>query len=367
MGGSLPSGSGFAEDLATLVGCESPSADLTATARCADTVAEVGTGWLDLPPRRLEIDGRTHLLWSFGDTPRLVLLGHFDTVWPLGTLDRWPFSVASGRATGPGVFDMKAGVLAGFMAVSRLEEPSGVRILLTSDEEVGSPTSRTLIEDTARSARAVLVLEPGVGQAVKTGRKGVSNYRLRVTGRAAHAGLEPERGVNAAVELAHQVLAVAELGDAESGTTVTPTTMSAGTTTNTVPERGPLDLDVRAFTEDEQARVDKEIRALRAAVPGADLAVSGGINRPPLDPAGSEELFALAGAVARELGHPPLEGATVGGASDGNFTAALGIPTLDGLGAIDGLAHAEGEWVALDEMPRRIELVAALCRRLLES
>lgn len=355
------------DELAALVACESPSGDTTATAACAGTVAEIGAGWLGAGPEVLEVEGRTHLLWSYGSTPRVVVLGHFDTVWPLGTLARWPFSIEEGRATGPGVFDMKAGVLIAFMSLSRLAQRDGLRLLLTSDEEIGSPTSRALIEETSRGAEAALVLEPGVGTAVKTGRKGVSMYRLEVRGRAAHAGLEPERGVNAAVELAHQVIALERLGDATLGTTVTPTTAAAGTTTNTVPELAYVDLDVRAFTEDEQARVDERVRTLEAVLPGAALSVSGGVNRPPLDPAGSKELFSVACSVADELGQGPLEGATVGGASDGNFTAALGVATLDGLGAVGGLAHAEGEWADLAALPDRIDLVTALTGRLLST
>ncbi|MGH9291783.1 MAG: M20 family metallopeptidase [Acidimicrobiales bacterium] len=355
------------EELAALVSCESPSADLAATSACARLTAEIGAAWLGEPPERHEIAGRTHLLWAFGAVPRVLLLGHFDTVWPIGTLSRWPFVIDGGRASGPGVFDMKAGVIEAFAALARLDELDGVRVLLTSDEELGSETSRALIEDTARDAAAALVLEPGLGHAVKTGRKGVSTYRLRVTGRAAHAGLEPERGVNAAIEVAHQVLALGRLADTEAGTTVTPTTMSAGSSVNTVPQDANLDVDVRALSQDEQVRVDEQIRALPTRLAEARMDVEGGINRPPLDPASSAALFTLAKEIAAELGHPPLEGVTVGGGSDGNFTAAQGIPTLDGLGAIGGLAHAEGEWASLDELPRRVDLVSELTRRLLVS
>ncbi|MHB2022334.1 MAG: M20 family metallopeptidase [Mycobacteriales bacterium] len=356
-----------AAEIADLVGCESPSEDLAAIANCARLTAEIGAGWLGAPPDALSVQGRTHLLWRFGAATRVLLLGHFDTVWPVGTLSRWPFLVRDGRASGPGVFDMKTGVVQAFAALGRLSDLDGVALLLTSDEEIGSPTSRSLIEDTARDAAAVLVLEPGQGQAVKTGRKGVSLYTLTITGRAAHAGLEPELGVNAAVELAHQVLALQALGDPAAGTTVTPTLASAGSTVNTVPAAASLSIDARALTIEEQLRVDDAVRGLRPRTPGAELAVAGGINRPPLEPARSAELFAIAQRVAADLGQPPLLGASVGGGSDGNFTAALGVATLDGLGAVGGGAHAEGEWTSLAAVPDRISLVSELTKRLLAA
>jgi glutamate carboxypeptidase len=353
--------------LADLVGCESPSEDLAATATCARLVTEIGAEWLGEKPEAVGVGGRTHLRWGFGGEPEVVLVGHFDTVWPVGTLAGWPFAVDGDRATGPGVFDMKAGIVVAFAALAALEDRAGVTLLLTSDEELGSPTSRALIEDTARGARAALILEPGVGEAVKTGRKGVSIYELRVTGRAAHAGLEPERGVNAAVELAHQILAVASLADPPAGTTVTPSLARAGTTTNTVPADASVWVDARALTTAELERVDAGLRALAPVLPEAQLAVDGGVNRPPLDPAGSTALFALAGEVAAGLGQPPLAGVTVGGGSDGNFTAALGVPTLDGLGAVGANAHAAGEWASVAAMPRRAALVAEITTRLLQA
>lgn len=355
------------EEIAALVGCESPSQDIAATTACAQLAAEIGTGWLSSAPATLEVGGRPHLLWRFGDATRVLLLGHFDTVWPLGTLSRWPFEVSDGRASGPGVFDMKSGVVQAFAALGRLSDLDGVSLLLTSDEEIGSPTSRSLIEEHARGAAAALVLEPGVAGAVKTGRKGVSMYTIRIAGRAAHAGLEPELGVNAAVELAHQVLALQTLGDAEAGTTVTPTLASAGSAVNTVPAAASLSVDARALTSAEQNRVDAAVRGLRPRMPGAELVVEGGVNRPPLEPARSAALFAAAQQLALELGQPPLRGVTVGGGSDGNFTAALGVPTLDGLGAVGGGAHAEGEWTSLTHLPARIELVSALTQLLLSD
>ncbi|MBJ7359008.1 MAG: M20/M25/M40 family metallo-hydrolase [Nocardioides sp.] len=355
-----------------MVECESPSADLAAVARSADVVARVGAARLGVPPERIVLDGRTHLRWRLGDGlgsdgARVLLLGHHDTVWPIGTLARRPFAVEDSPhgavVRGPGCFDMLAGLAMAFQAAAGL---SGVTLLVTGDEELGSPSSRGLVEDEARAAVAALVLEASAdGGALKTERKGVSLYDVRVAGRAAHAGLEPERGVNAAVELAHQVLALAGLGDPEAGTTVTPTVTVAGTTTNTVPASGSVAVDVRVRTLAEQERVDRAVRGLHPVLPGATLEVLGGANRPPLESSASAELFARACAVAARLGLPSLRGAAVGGASDGNFTAGVGTPTLDGLGAVGGGAHAEDEHVLVDALLGRTALLRALLEELL--
>jgi len=354
-------------DIEALVRCESPSADRAAVAASADAVARVGTRLLGVAPERIVLDGRTHLRWRFGDGPaRVLLLGHHDTVWPLGSLAVHPYTVTGGVLRGPGCFDMKAGLVLGLHAVATLDGRAGVTILVTGDEEVGSPSSRRLIEAEAAGCAAALVLEASAGGgALKTERKGVSGYGVRVTGRAAHAGLEPERGVNATVELAHQVRAVCALADSELGTTVTPTLMSAGTTTNTVPAAGEFAVDVRVRTAAEQDRVDAAIRALRPALDGATLSVTGGPNRPPLSGQASAALFARAATLAAGLGLPPLTGAAVGGASDGNLTAGAGTPTLDGLGAVGGGAHAADEHVLVDELAPRAALVAALVADLL--
>jgi glutamate carboxypeptidase len=222
-----------------------------------------------------------------------------------------------------------------------------------------------VIEETARGADAALILEPAAGGALKTARKGVSNYDVVVHGRAAHAGLEPEKGANASVELAYQVLALAAIARPEVGTTVTPTVMSAGTATNVVPAEARFAVDVRASSVAEQQRVDDAIRALPPHVEGATVEILGGPNRPPLEAAASEALFVRAQRLAEGLGLGSLRGVAVGGGSDGNFTAAIGVPTLDGLGAVGDGAHAEGEYVVVDEMPRRASLVAALVNDLL--
>lgn len=347
-------------DAMALVECESPSEDLVATAACAELVADLGAELLGSRPEVCDVDGRRHLIWRSGGPTRVLLLGHLDTVWPLGTTARWPVSVRGETATGPGIFDMKAGLAQMLHAVSVLDDRSGITMLVTSDEEIGSPTSRALIEREAAGVRAALVGEASADGALKTARKGVSLYRLRAHGRAAHAGLEPESGVNATTEIARQVLAVAALGDADAGTSVTPTVLVSGRSANTVPDLAELSIDVRAAGTNEQLRVDRALRALPTTEPGARLELMGGINRPPMEAASARDLFELAGGLAEQLGLPPLRHVAVGGASDGNFTAGVGAPTLDGLGAVGGAAHAEGEWVDVGAMADRSALLAAL-------
>ncbi len=360
-------------DLEQLVTCESPSADRAAVAASAELVARQGAAALGVAGERLVVDGCTHLRWRIGEGPRRVLvLCHHDTVWPVGALDTHPWSVRDGVVTGPGCFDMKAGIVQGFHALAALRadghDLDGVTVLVTGDEELGSPSSRELIRQEARGCDAAFVLEAGAeGGALKTGRMGASIYDVLVRGRAAHAGLEPEKGINASIELAHQVLAIAALADPARGTTVTPTVLGAGSTTNTVAASGGVAVDVRVLTVDEQERVDRAVRALPVTVAGAQVTVSGGPNRPPLSPASSAGLFALARTVAGRLGLDPPEGRTVGGASDGNFTAGAGVPTLDGLGAVGGGAHADDEHVLVAEMPRRAALLAGLVAAVLDG
>ena len=354
--------------LAALVAAESPSDAPEAVTACARIVSDAAVDLVGEKPEEVEVGGRTHLRWRFGSGPtRVVLVGHLDTVWPKGTIDRWPFSVTDGVATGPGAFDMKAGVVQLLHALARVDDLDGVAVLLTADEEIGSPTSRELIEETATGARAALILEPSAGDALKTARKGVSNYQVTVHGKAAHAGLEPEKGANATVEMAFAVLALNALAQPSLGTTVTPTVMRSGSATNVVPAEAVLQVDVRTASPEEQARVDIAVRRLIAAVPGTTIEVAGGPNRPPLPSSSSAELFALAQRIASELGLAPLTSVEVGGGSDGNFTAAVGVPTLDGLGAVGDGAHAEGEHVVLAAMPDRVALVAGLVTDLLQE
>jgi glutamate carboxypeptidase len=358
---------GMLDDLARLVECESPSADLTAVARSAEVVAGLGRRLTGQPPERIVVNGCTHLRWEFGDCPRRVLVvGHHDTVWPAGSLKEHPWSVTGGVVRGPGCLDMKAGLVQMFHALSVIGDLDGLTVLVTGDEEIGSPTSAALVEETARRSAAALVVEMAAdGGALKTARKGMSLYEVTVIGRAAHPGLNPERGINASVEAAHQVLAVTALADAAMGTTVTPTVMQAGTAANVVPARASFAVDVRVATVMEQLRMDEAMSDLQPALPGAAVSVSRGPRCPPMEPASSQALFAHAQCVAARLGLEPLRGVLVGGASDGNRTAGAGTSTLDGLGAVGGGAHASEEHVLVESMPGRAALLAGLLVELL--
>lgn len=355
------------ELLDTLVSSESPSNDPALLAATADLIAERGSSLLGMKPERITGPGAPALRWSLPgvrcDGRPVLILAHLDTVWPAGTIARWPFSVDGNRGTGPGAFDMKAGLVQALFALAALGETDldrpPVVVLVTADEEIGSPAGREVIESVARDVSAVLVLEASDTGRLKIARKGVSNYDLHVTGRSAHAGLEPEKGVNALVAAAGLVLAVEALGARELGTTVTPTTATAGTTRNTVPATASVALDVRAATIAEQQRVDDAIRALRCDN-GAALTIEGGVNRPPMEEESSSLLLALARRAAEACGLGAIDVARVGGGSDGNLTAALGVPTLDGLGAVGAGAHAEGEYVLVSTMPERAALLAAL-------
>jgi glutamate carboxypeptidase len=348
-------------DLERLVNVESPSHDVAALARSADTVAQMIRERTGRAATIVDGPDGPHVLWSGGGAPRVLVLGHHDTVFPLGTLAQRPFRVADGKATGPGVFDMKGGIVQAIHAVAALQDRSGVEMLFNADEEVGSQSSRSLIEDRALACGNVLVLEPsGDGGAVKTGRKGTGTFEVLVRGRAAHAGLEPEKGVNALVEASRQVLAIAEFGDADAGTTVTPTVAHAGTADNVVPAEARVRVDVRVTGPQEKARVESLMRALTPSLEGAVLEVTGDINRPPMPESASATLF----PIAREV-MPGIAGVAVGGGSDGNFTAARGVPTLDGLGAVGGGAHADHEFVLVDTMVERAALLEGILRRLL--
>jgi glutamate carboxypeptidase len=300
----------------------------------------------------------------------VLLVGHLDTVWPTGTVARWPFGVGDDRASGPGVFDMKAGVVQLLFALALVGERrglDGVTVVLTTDEEIGSPTSRALLAEEAHGARAVLIPEPSFDGALKTERKGVALYRVEAVGRAAHAGLNPEQGINAALEIARQVQELAGLADPSAGTTVTPSLISAGTATNTVPAAAVAHFDVRFATREEAERVAAGFAAVRPAVPGATTTVEQETFVPPLERSSSTELFELAKRLQGELGLPPLCEASVGGGSDGNHIAALGVPTLDGLGAVGDHAHGEGEFVVVSAMAERAALLAALVSELLSA
>lgn len=346
------------QDVLDLCLVESPSDDVTQLAKVAEHTAALGTRLIGRAPEWISNNGRPALYWQ-PEPGGVLLLGHLDTVWPVGTLARWPKPLhTTTTLSAPGVFDMKAGVVQGLYAMAALGAPAHCGMLLTTDEEVGSPASRPLIEKTAKRAGTVLVLEGSANGALKTGRKGISQYLIKVAGRAAHAGLEPERGVNALLELAEQARAVAAFSS--GGVTVTPTLASAGTTTNTVPAEASFHVDVRATTLAEQNALHTRITTLTPVLAGATISVDGGPNRPPMEAAQANRLLALARETATDLHLGDIAATTVGGASDGNFTAGIGIPTLDGLGAVGAKAHAEGEYVIIAEMPRRAALVAGI-------
>ncbi len=352
--------------LQSLVECESPTSDLEAAHALTQLAQKLADDWLPTSAR-VEIHGGRPI-WRWGpDQPDILLLGHLDTVWPIGTLETIPFAITGDRITGPGVFDMKAGVVQGWAAIkdSGLSEVDGVGMLLTSDEETGSFASRALITSSIKNARAVIVLEPSLKGALKTSRKGTSNYLLRFHGVAAHAGLDPDRGVNSLMAAAEFILATQLWGSKERETSVTPTVSKSGTTTNTVPNLAEVHVDVRAWNRTEQERVDHLVRSFASTIP-VSIQIIGGIDRPAMESAMSADLFTLAQRINRELGYPDLTECAVGGASDGNLTAAAGIPTIDGMGAVGDGAHADFEWVSASAMSFRAELLQKILHGLLD-
>ena len=298
---------------------------------------------------------------------QLLVLGHLDTVYPLGTLARTPFHIARGRAQGPGTFDMKGGLVIALFAAGALRR-AGITtqkrlvFLWTSDEEIGSGTSRALIEREAKRSDAVLVLEPafGVHGRLKTARKGVGEVTLRVTGRSAHAGVDPRKGVNAVHELALQIARVMRMNDPQRGITVQANVIQGGTFSNVVPEHAEARVDLRIARASDARLLNRKLHSLRPILKGAQLEVRGGINRPPLERTPAVlNLFLHAQSLAQEMGLT-LDEASTGGGSDGNFTAALGVPTLDGLGAVGNGAHSPREHVVVRALPERAALFAAL-------
>jgi glutamate carboxypeptidase len=296
--------------------------------------------------------------------PALILC-HFDTVWAVGTLDARPFRIENGKAYGPGVFDMKSSLVLAEYALRatgdlKLALPRPVTILMTSDEEVGSRTSRSLIEEEAKKAAYVLVMEsPLPGGVLKTTRKGIGGWDLAISGRAAHAGIEPEKGISAIQELAHQILVLHSLTDMAKGTTVNVGVVHGGTVSNVVAPHASAEIDVRAWTEEEADRVAAAIQNLQPVTPGVTLQVTGGWNRPPLEAKVTRDLFQRARVIGHRLGLDLQEGGT-GGGSDGNITGALGAPTLDGLGVPGAGAHADYEHIEVDKIGERAALLVAL-------
>jgi len=357
-----------------LVEIESPSDDKVAVDRVAEAIAEkfsqLGG---EVRFHRQKAFG-SHLQVNFGgrSAKPVLLLGHYDTVYPLGTLVSMPCRVDHNKLTGPGVLDMKSGIALIWHALAALQDwqkQDGntellrpVNVLLVSDEEIGSNSSRAVTEALARRAAAVLVLEPSYGKqgAAKTARKGVGEYLVEVTGKASHAGLDFEKGANAICELARQIDKISGFTEMKKGLTVNVGIISGGSRTNVVPAHASAQVDVRIARLKDAAGIDKKMRSLRPYDRHCKVKVSGGINRPPMErSAGVAGLYTKAKAIARDLGWQ-LGEAAVGGGSDGNFTAGLGIPTLDGLGGVGDGAHAAHEHILISELPRRAALLAGM-------
>jgi glutamate carboxypeptidase len=355
----------------SLASIESPSTDKAALDRCGEALA----GYLEAIGASVErvrqVSAGDHLVATIGaGTHQILLLGHFDTVWDVGQLARMPLEVRGGRLHGPGVFDMKGGVAIALLALYALcrvggDHRSRIVFLCTSDEETGSGSSRSLVEQHAGQSEAVLVLEPALpGGAVKTSRKGVGVFEIAIEGVPSHAGAQPGHGASAIVELAHQILALQRLQDAARGLSVNTGVITGGSRSNVVPERAWAEIDVRVMSLADASRVEAAIRRLTPHDSRTRVLVSGGMNRPPMErTAGVARLYETARSVASELGFTLAEGGT-GGASDGNFTAALGIPTLDGLGAVGDGAHAVHEYIEIDSLPQRAALLAGILLRL---
>lgn len=356
------------ETIEALVSLESPTGDKAAVDRCGGELAtrlRAMGGRVQRLPRDSAGD---HLLSEFGcGATQVLLLGHFDTVWPVGDL---PLARDGDRLSGAGVFDMKAGIGIGMLATRALLEAGPVLdkrvvMLLTTDEETGSRTSREAIEDEARRSEAVLVLEPSLpGGAVKTSRKGCGNFEIVARGVAAHAGIDPGKGASAIHEIARQIVDLQRLNDAARGVCVNVGTIAGGTRPNVIAESASARVDVRAPTRADAQRIEAALRGLAPHGPRVTLNVRGGFDRPPLERTEQVAcLYRLAREVAAELGRPLGEGGS-GGGSDGNFTAALGVPTLDGLGAVGDGAHARHEHVLVSELAWRAALVAGLIARI---
>ncbi len=357
-------------DLRALVEQESPSEDAGRVSALAAWVTNelqargVSARTIPCPPH-----GDAVLAGAACDPPRkdlgALLLGHLDTVWPAGSLAEMPFRVDDGgRASGPGVFDMKAGIVVAMNALVRIAGRAPASLLLVSDEEIGTTACRSLLHEIALRHRAALVAEPSLDGAVKVARKGAGTFHVAFEGRAAHAGLDPERGASSLLELARFALYATALTNGVAGTTITPTIARSGTAMNVVPEAARLVVDARAWTSEEASRLEAALRRYQPADARVRVTIQGGFDRPPLeDNAGTRALLEKAVAIAQSLGFA-LPSARAGGASDGNLTAAAGVPTLDGLGPRGGGAHARDEYVEVEDLPRRAALLAALASRL---
>jgi len=353
-----------------MVEVESPSLDKPAVDRMAALIAQMARDAGGRVAVLAQEERGDHVIARWGDGgPGFLLLSHIDTVFAVGALAERPWRVADGKAYGPGAFDTKAGAAITLAALKGLAHlgihpQASVTVIFNSDEEIGTLTSRALIEQEAARARVVFVMEPAAAEgALKVWRKGTGWYTITALGRAAHAGGDHARGINAIEELAHQILRVQAMTDYKVGTTTSVDIVSGGTRTNVIPDRAQARVDIRVRTRDEGVRMDAALTALQPVLPGAQLLIEGGMNRPPME---ENEVtrgpFRRAQEIAAELGMT-LTSCGTGGASDGNFTAAMGVPTLDGLGAEGDGAHCEEEHIIISSLPRRAALMAALLSR----
>jgi glutamate carboxypeptidase len=357
--------------LQRLVLAESPGLEKEPADRCCDILAaewQKRGASVERIAQKLRGDQLRITWWPQKSRPagQFLVLGHYDTVYSCGVLAKMPFRVAGGKAYGPGIFDMKAGLTQALFALDALQQikvPLRRRLvfLWTSDEEIGSDASRILIETEARRSDAVFVLEPSLGPKglIKTARKGVGEAELIVSGRASHAGLAPQEGVNAIHELSRQLLRVQKWNDLRRGVTVNADVIEGGTRVNVIAERARAFLDLRALRVSDMRCIERRLHALRPILPGAKLEVRGGFNRAPLERKSSAALYTKAKALAAQMGLS-LGECTAGGGSDGNLTAAVGVPTLDGLGAVGHGAHSKDEHILINSMPARAALLAAL-------
>lgn len=357
--------------LRLFVTAESPSLEKAAADRCCSVIAkewrQQGAGVERIPQKHRG----DHLRVIFAPNQRhaagqLFVLGHYDTVYSTGTLKEMPFRISGGKAYGPGIFDMKAGIVQALFALealqrAKLHPQKQIVFLWTSDEEIGSESSRKLIETEARRSDAVFVLEPSFGPRglVKTARKGVGEAELIVQGRASHAGLAPEEGINAVHELAAQLTRIEKWNDMRRGISINADVVEGGTRTNVIAERARAVLDLRALRTSDMRSVERRLHALRPVHKGAKLKITGGFDRPPLERKMCAALFARAKSLAKQM-NLSLGECTAGGGSDGNFTGALGTPTLDGLGAVGDGAHSDHEYILINTMPVRAAVLASL-------
>jgi glutamate carboxypeptidase len=359
------------ELLRELVLLESPSTEKVPADRCCGFLADQWTvrGGITHILKRDHRGNHLRVVFppaSAKPKGQLLILGHYDTVYPTGVLAHMPFRVSAGKAYGPGTFDMKAGIVQALFAFEVLQElkvplTKNLVFLWTSDEEIGSESSRSLIEEEAKRSDAVFVLEPSLGPRghLKTSRKGVGDAELVVRGRASHAGLAPEKGINAIHELAAQIARIERWNNHRRGVTINADILEGGTRANVIAEHAKATLDLRAWRSADMRTLEKRLHSLKPIHRGAKLEITGGFNRPPLEHKYSATLFAQAKTLAKQMGFTIGE-AAAGGGSDGNFTGALGIPTLDGLGAVGDGAHSTHEHVVIKAMPQRAALLAAL-------